>query len=476
MRAMLRRLHQDTSGQILVFLVFAAILLMAFVVEMVATGQRVLSREQLQDAADAGAFGAAVVRAKALNLLAFTNLLQAAFLAVAVALGLVADVLAIVAGVLSGICASSWLTGQVWACGLVPTAWDLQQQFSSLRDRVRPEVIRAARSLGPFQDAVRDLAPAWAAAEAALAARDNAADATVVVLPFPTEPLPVERGSFADLCEHSLSMVVEPIRRLPPEVVFSRVAGWVDGMLGEFGPHYCGEEGGGGATRWVHYDKGIPPHPTDPPTPGAGCDECRRQEHVKRFYLTREDETWDVIRRPGQPPRASAPVRAPPEHVESPVLLCAPSCDARPHCQEESFTLVSEDGAWVEKHRRSEWTLDACVVREDRRVDAGEPLPGDILPLRMKPGWAGRGEGQTRAFALEGESGGRWRLDAWRAGGGTRAAPALAVAQAEFCSLSGDGLWTMDWRARLRRFRAPRNLPLPPGVPPREWLGRLLVH
>ena len=460
------------------FLVFAAVLLLAFVVLMVAAGQRVLHRQQLQDAADAAAVGSAVIHAKALNLLALTNLLMAALLAVVVALTLMADVLAIVAGALSAICASSWLTGQVWACGLVPTAWELQQEFSSLRDRARPQLIRAARALQPFQDVVRLAAPAWAAAEGVLAARANLPDATVAILPLPTTPLPTERRSFDELCDHALRMVADPIRRIPPALIFKRVAGWVEGMLGRFRSHYCGDDaGGGGRTQQVRYEKGIPAQPTDPPTPGAGCAECRGHRDVKRYYLTAVDETWQVVRRPGQPPETTTPVRAPARHVESRLLPCLPSCADREHCQRHQVEQSTEHGVTVERHTRTHWTLDACAVEEVRTVDGGEPLPSDIRPVGLGAGWAKRGRSQTRAFVLEGA--GTLRMDAWR-DDEHPSSRALAMAQAEFWSpSSGDGLWTMDWRARLRRFRAPGAAEAPPGVgglPARDLLDRLLLH
>jgi len=478
MQEVARRLHADRNGQTLVFLVLAAVLLLAFVVMVVATGQRVLGRQELQDAADAGAFGAAVMHAKALNLLALTNLLMAALLAVVIALTLVADVLAIVAGVLSGICASSWLTGQVWACGLVPTAWELQRDFSSLRDRVRPQLLRAARALPPFQDAVRDLAPAWAAAEAVMVARANVGDAGAAVLPLPTTRLPIERGSFDDLCDHALGMVVEPIRRLPPGAIFSRVAGWVEEMLDGFRSHYCGN--GAGRRRRIRYEKGIPSHPTDPPTPGAGCHDCRKHEDVKRYYLTRVDETWEVVHRPGAPTITTAPQRSAPQHVRATFLPCDPRCGQTPHCRQERVERVPRPGALVERHRVTEWMLDACVVTETRIVDGGEPPPRDLLPAALESGWTRRGLNQTRAFVREGRESAsrRLSLDAWRAGAPGNARRALAIAQAEFWSPSGDGLWVMDWRARLRRFRLPRGTPLPPGVdlPARELLQEFLLH
>jgi hypothetical protein len=476
MRA-LRRLHADSSGQILVFLVFAAVLMLGFVVVMIAAGQRVLGRQQVQDAADAGAFGAAVVRARALNLLALTNLLQAAFLAVVVALTLVADVLAIVAGALSAICASSWITGQVWACGLVPTAWNLQQEFSNLRDRLRPEMTRAARALMPFQDAVRELAPAWASAEAVLAARENAGDARVLVLPLPTEPLPVERRPFHELCDRAMGMVVEPIRRIPPRPIFSRVAGWVEDLLGDFRGHYCGEGGGGPSSRVVRFEMGIPERPTDPPTPGAGCEACRGHDRVKRYFVTRAVETWEVVRRPGQAVQTTARRRGSPEGVEADVLPCAPACGSRPHCAREDVSISREDGAVVERHRRAEWVLDACVVEAVRTVGAGEPLASDVRPMGLQADWARSGRLQARAFVREGEvaAGRILRLDAWRTGPAAGPSRATAVAQAEVVSVSGD-LWSMEWRARLRRFRLPRDLP--PGVDlgGRQILERLLVH
>jgi len=132
----------------------------------------------------------------------------------------------------------------------------------------------------------------------------------------------------------------------------------------------------------------------------------------------------------------------------------------------------------IERHQRTEWVLDACVVEEVRTVNAGEPLPSDVRPMGLEEGWARRGEAQARAFVLEGErSAGRTlRLDAWRMGGARASQRAMAVAQAEFYSPSEDPLWSMDWKARLRRFRLPRVLPPGVALPGRELIDRVLVH
>ena len=125
-------------------------------------------------------------------------------------------------------------------------------------------------------------------------------------------------------------------------------------MLGQFRSHYCGEGGdGGGGVQHVRYEQGIPAQPTDPPTPGAGCDECLRHDGVKRYYLTREDETWETVQRPGRPAETTAPVRAPPRHVESPRLPCLPSCGERPHCEQQRVAKTSAGGATVEQDRKS---------------------------------------------------------------------------------------------------------------------------
>lgn len=79
-------LRTDRSGAIMVAGVFMAALLSAALFMIIGTGNAIIYRERLQDAADAAAYTSAGVHARGMNLIVMINLIMAALLAVLIAL------------------------------------------------------------------------------------------------------------------------------------------------------------------------------------------------------------------------------------------------------------------------------------------------------------------------------------------------------------------------------------------------------
>lgn len=87
------RLRRSEDGAVMVLGVVMAVFLVAMLYYVVGIGQAIYARETLQDAADAGAFAAAAVHARGMNILVLINMIMAALMAVLVGLRLVQTVL-----------------------------------------------------------------------------------------------------------------------------------------------------------------------------------------------------------------------------------------------------------------------------------------------------------------------------------------------------------------------------------------------
>jgi hypothetical protein len=109
-------LSRDQSGAIMIAGTFMAALLAAGVFFIISTGDAIVYRERLQDAADAAAFTSAGVHARGMNLIVVINLIMAALLAVLILMRLVIVILGI-AIVACGIClAATIFCPIVWLC------------------------------------------------------------------------------------------------------------------------------------------------------------------------------------------------------------------------------------------------------------------------------------------------------------------------------------------------------------------------
>jgi hypothetical protein len=162
----LRRLALDERGNVSVIFVFGALLLVAMIMAIAATGQKLMQRETLQDSADAAALAGAVVRAKALNFVAFCNLVMSALLAVLIVLKGVAFGLQLFLPIAASLCSSH----QYDYCAYIPYARQVQVRYQLASERVSEMLTELARG----ERAVAQIAPALAVAEATRAGTDDA--------------------------------------------------------------------------------------------------------------------------------------------------------------------------------------------------------------------------------------------------------------------------------------------------------------
>ncbi len=504
---MSRRRSGNDSGQVMVFLVFAAVLLAGFAFLVIAVGRRLVSRQELQSGADAAAWGGAVAYAKSLNVIALGNQLMAAFLAVVIAVQIIVDVLTIAVATLTGLCASCWLTGQCWACPAIVEAQDVHDVFAEIEGDLRSAMERASGFVMDFQEGVRLAAPVLAFAAGRDAGEENApSEATVLAIPDALE-LPVELGDFDLLCNHAIGMVADMVGAALPWPIDEVAAPFVERTLDAFDDHYCGRSSGEPPSRSESVEKGLPESPTECPPcacaadededcdcepcspPGAGCAPClaqwREHENVTEFVLDVQEIRQTTTVAPGGGAVTRTPWEAVGERRTDDVSprwmpACEYRCDAVPNCVTTGATTTTgslSDG-FVSEQVAYEWTINACTYEEELPIAAGEALSQDVRPMKMADGWLTDGDNQMRGGAMEGgDCSARRRL----VGVATRGEAedrmltcGLAVAQAEVWSPDPD-LWTMNWRAFMRRFYLPAT-PLDGIVLPEGATQELFLH
>ena len=66
-RGLMKRLHGDQGGNVMVLYIAAALLLVGMLWAIIGTGARMVQKETIQSSADAAAFSAAVIKAKGLE-------------------------------------------------------------------------------------------------------------------------------------------------------------------------------------------------------------------------------------------------------------------------------------------------------------------------------------------------------------------------------------------------------------------------
>jgi len=161
----MRRRMRSAGVTSVMFLVGVG-LLASLVLIVAATAQRYLQKETIQDSADAAAMAGAIVRAKALNLIAFANLVMSARLAVYTFLKGTALGLALYLPVGSNLCAA----GQLDYCVYQPKAEKVMQSYQKAKERVANEL----KQIAAGERQIAQAAPALALVQAYQAGTDSA--------------------------------------------------------------------------------------------------------------------------------------------------------------------------------------------------------------------------------------------------------------------------------------------------------------
>jgi hypothetical protein len=120
-----RRLHRDQRGALIVMQVAWGLVIVGFLWMVISSGQRLIQKETIQSSADGATFAAAVVKAKALNLIAFCNLTIALCAAILGVLQAMVNAFPMTILTLILMCAG----GDEEACASIPDAEASQTDF-----------------------------------------------------------------------------------------------------------------------------------------------------------------------------------------------------------------------------------------------------------------------------------------------------------------------------------------------------------
>ncbi len=233
----------DQRGAIMVMGVFMAVILVGMIYYLSGIGETIVYRERMQDAADAGAFGAAVIHARGMNIIALLNIIMAAVLGVLVALKVLEDLALAALTVATAICAGCSCPGCCvccLACPFVPVLDAVYEEASSVREAAEPPIDEILQILHMAEVGVREGYPYAAQAKVIQYGRDTYNRPTQLGFMYPFwGSLPVEDDDSDLLCRKAgyeggrLAVPIPVVRR------FTAIA--VSFLARTFSSHYCGD-------------------------------------------------------------------------------------------------------------------------------------------------------------------------------------------------------------------------------------------
>jgi hypothetical protein len=197
----------DQRGAIMVMGVFMAALMIGFIYYVKGIGEAIVFRERMQDAADSGAFAAATVHARGMNLIALINISMVAVMAVVTAIRLIA-VIAGIAAALSGLSHPGDIPG---------LRAILEKSRDHLAEDIRPlfGILRAGNTAA---NAVATAIPAAAEARAIEAAGGAFRPPVETAFAYPSfRRLPIESSTLNELADRAGTAAMPlSLRPFPP--------------------------------------------------------------------------------------------------------------------------------------------------------------------------------------------------------------------------------------------------------------------
>ncbi|HJL01611.1 MAG TPA: hypothetical protein RMH85_09145 [Polyangiaceae bacterium LLY-WYZ-15_(1-7)] len=242
-----RSLRRDTSGAIMLMGIFMAVFLVGMLYYMVGIGESIAFRERMQDAADAGAFSAAVMNARGMNLIVLLNIIMAVAMAILIALKIVQVLLAIGTIIATALC---FFPGV--GCAALPTLGQMNTQLNRVIQQVERAVKRVTVVCSQIQNAIRLAWPALGQARAVdtMSATDTYSPPSTFGFVWPPwGALPVEDHEVREICDRASVMVAElmaaPFRILPfGDKIGDAVSGAIGGMVRALAVYFCGARPG----------------------------------------------------------------------------------------------------------------------------------------------------------------------------------------------------------------------------------------
>lgn len=227
--------------------VFMAVILVGMIYYVMGIGETIVYRERMQDASDSGAFAAAVMHARGMNILALLNNVMAAVLSVLVALKVIEYMLLAAAIIATGICIASEGTATT-ACAAAVVLFAAYEYAASTVEEVEPVVHAIVGAANAVGEGVKIGMPIAAETKVMMIGADTYREPTRVgfMVPAGLSPedwwLPVEEDDSGLLCqkagEHAIDHAGPWIARTPVGAFFSTSIGSVAGAMADT---FCGE-------------------------------------------------------------------------------------------------------------------------------------------------------------------------------------------------------------------------------------------
>lgn len=238
-------LRDDERGATMVMGLFMAVFLVGMLYYIVGLGDAIAYRERMQDTSDAGAFTAAVVNSRGMNLIVLLNMVMAAVMAILLSLKVIETVVTVAMGI------STAMGALCFGCTAPAISFlnTLRQTVGNLADGFEPVAQRIINACHVSQGAVRDAWPVVGQGRAMYGMLGNSvsnspAEAGMV---FPIyASLPVQDHVFRETCDRGAQNAVRliglPFEEIP--LVGDRVSGWIEGgsreLYDAYSAYFCG--------------------------------------------------------------------------------------------------------------------------------------------------------------------------------------------------------------------------------------------
>jgi hypothetical protein len=241
-------LARSQHGAVMVMGVFMAVILVGIIYYVMGIGETIVYRERMQDAADSGAFAAAVMHARGMNILALLNNIMAAVLSVLVALKVVEDLFAAATIIATAICAGCgpYCGACCNACAPAVVLAAGYEYTASIVEDVEPVVEAIVSATNAIGEGVKVGMPIAAELKVAQLGSETYREPTRIGVLFPAsfeDPwLPVEEDDSSLLCEKAGRLAANhanPVVDRSPIEMFLAPA--TESLAGAFADHYCGD-------------------------------------------------------------------------------------------------------------------------------------------------------------------------------------------------------------------------------------------
>jgi hypothetical protein len=234
-------LFRDQRGAAMVMGVFFTMFLVGVAYYVVGIGDAIIHRQRMQDAADAGAFAAAVMHARGMNVIALINIMMSALLSVLVLLRLMEGLLTIaIAGLAIAAIFSAGGTSS-----LIPPLTRARSMVQQIENKAKPVVHHGLAALHKAGKAIRVLIPWAAQARVVDTVMAEYGDVASFGFALPMSlTLPVEPDDFGVLCGKAGEVVGQlallPVQGIVPDFVEGVVKDGAESLTSSLQAYFCG--------------------------------------------------------------------------------------------------------------------------------------------------------------------------------------------------------------------------------------------